>query len=185
MRLANNGNLLFRPAVGGYIPIGSYAEFRLIDTNSTTRGGTYKQEADLDLMSVSWTPIHASQFGTGFTGTFDGNGYAINNLLVNTQYAGLFSYSTGTIKNVRIASGSVTGQNLAAGVVVYNNGGTIIASYNTGAVTATGNYSFVGGVVGYGSATASSSADGTTNQYWKDLGGWNGGSPTYPKLWWE
>ncbi|GHU92025.1 hypothetical protein FACS1894155_12170 [Bacteroidia bacterium] len=277
LRLANNGNLLFRPAVDGYIPVGSYAEFRLIDANGTTRGGTYKQEADLDLMGVSWTPIHASQFGTGFTGTFDGSGFAINNLLVNSRYAGLFGFSAGTIKNVHIASGSVTGEDQAGGVAAGNNGGTgtviacsnaatvtstrpdasiggvvgvnvgtIIASYNTGAVIATGRNSYAGGVAGYyaggtitanyntgtvtasgsgsyaggvlgasgatasysttggggrngtqfsGTAwpsaeenaawTASSSADGTTNQYWKDLGGWNGGSPTYPKLWWE
>ncbi|GHV30350.1 hypothetical protein FACS1894177_02770 [Bacteroidia bacterium] len=274
LRLANNGNLLFRPAVDGYIPIGSYAEFRLIDANNTTRGGTYKQEAALDLMSVSWTPIHPAISGSGFTGTFDGNGYAINNLLVNTRYAGLFGHSNGTIKNVRIASGSVTGQDMAAGVVVYNNTGgtiiacsnaatvtatspgassggmaglnigTIIASYNTGTLTATGSNSYAGGVAGnsdglgtitasyntgtvtatyrsggvagYGATTASYSttgggggngtqfgvsawptagenaawtapagADGTTNQYWKDLGGWNSGTPTYPKLWWE
>ncbi|GHU58252.1 hypothetical protein FACS189411_13340 [Bacteroidia bacterium] len=272
LRLANNGNLLFRPAVDGYIPIGSYAEFRLIDANGTTRGGTYKQEADLDLMSVSWTPIHPAITGVGFTGTFDGNGFAINNLRVNSRYAGLFGFSAGTIKNVHIASGSVTGEDQAGGVAARNDGGTIIAcsnaatvtsakpdafiggvvgrnnpggtiiaSYNTGAVTATGRNSYAGGVAGYyaggtitasyntgtvtgtfgvgsvvgsGAATASystagggggtqfsdtawpsagenaawtasSSADGTTNQYWKDLGGWNGGSPTYPKLWWE
>lgn len=33
--------------------------------------------------------------------------------------------------------------------------------------------------------TASPTADGSTNQYWKSLGGWNNGSPVYPKLWWE
>lgn len=33
---------------------------------------------------------------------------------------------------------------------------------------------------------AGESADGTgTNGYWKSLGGWNDGSPVYPKLWWE
>ena len=33
---------------------------------------------------------------------------------------------------------------------------------------------------------ADTGADGTDlNGHWKSLGGWNGGSPTYPKLWWE
>lgn len=27
--------------------------------------------------------------------------------------------------------------------------------------------------------------DGSENKYWKSLGGWNGGTPVYPKLWWE
>jgi hypothetical protein len=26
---------------------------------------------------------------------------------------------------------------------------------------------------------------GSENGYWKNLGGWNSGTPTYPKLWWE
>lgn len=49
-----------------------------------------------------------------------------------------------------------------------------------------------GGVFGEGSWPASvgawaapAGADGSTNQYWKSLGGWNGGAPEYPKLWWE
>lgn len=33
--------------------------------------------------------------------------------------------------------------------------------------------------------TASPDADGTENKYWKSLGGWNGGMPEYPTLWWE
>lgn len=28
-------------------------------------------------------------------------------------------------------------------------------------------------------------ADGSENKYWKSLGGWNSGTPEYPKLWWE
>ena len=34
--------------------------------------------------------------------------------------------------------------------------------------------------------TAGADADGTDGKgYWKSLGGWNGGAPTYPTLWWE
>lgn len=32
---------------------------------------------------------------------------------------------------------------------------------------------------------ADPSNDGTANKYWKSLGSWNGGTPEYPKLWWE
>ena len=27
--------------------------------------------------------------------------------------------------------------------------------------------------------------DGSENKYWKSVGSWNGGTPVYPKLWWE
>lgn len=33
--------------------------------------------------------------------------------------------------------------------------------------------------------TASPDADGSEYKYWKSLGGWNSGTPEYPKLWWE
>lgn len=32
---------------------------------------------------------------------------------------------------------------------------------------------------------ADPSNDGSENKYWKSIGGWNGGTPTYPTLWWE
>lgn len=38
-----------------------------------------------------------------------------------------------------------------------------------------------GGTVWY----ADPSNDGSENKYWKSVGDWKGGSPVYPKLWWE
>jgi hypothetical protein len=34
----------------------------------------------------------------------------------------------------------------------------------------------------WGIGASDGSGDGN---YWKDLGGWNGGNPVYPKLWYE
>jgi hypothetical protein len=51
---AGSGALKHRAADGsGFIPVGSYAEFQLINRYSTSRSGTYKQEANLDLLGGS------------------------------------------------------------------------------------------------------------------------------------
>jgi hypothetical protein len=166
-----SGSLEFRS--GSLIPIGSYAEFQLINSNSTTLDGDYKQEADLDLMNLPWDPVGTDS--DKFTGTFDGNNKGISNLRINisgTDPAGLFGNveGTGTVKKVHIRSGSVSGAGKAGGIaatnsgtveacsnaaavsggtdtggIAGNNGGTITACYNTGAVSGSGN---TGGVVG-------------------------------------
>lgn len=134
--------------------------------------------ADLDLGGESspWTPIGSSY--PSFTGTFDGGGHTISGLYIdgNSSNRGLFGYvgSGGTVKNLNV-SGSVTGaynvggvvgynsdgtvescgslcsvdgQDFVGGVVGCNNSGTITGCFNTGSVSATGDYSFAGGVVG-------------------------------------
>ncbi|WP_010253350.1 hypothetical protein [Treponema primitia] len=186
LKLDEAGKLQFRAVDGaGNVPIGSYGEFQLINTQlgDSHSGDKYKQEADLDLMgnydpdTGAWSGQQWTAVGNDsarFTGTFDGNGKAISNLYINNRsiLQGLFGIiSTGTVKNVHIASGSVTGADYTGGVAGYNqgiitacsnsskvtgrnatggvagmnNGGTIFACYNTGAVS--GNY-YVGGVVG-------------------------------------
>jgi hypothetical protein len=168
--------LRLRNAVDGFIPIGSYAEFRLIKTN--TSAVFYRQEADIDLMSEGWTPI--GETNSHFKGTFDGAGYALANLLVyNTENEGngLFGWATGaTFKNIRVVSGSVTstqsctggicgrstkctffacrnnaaingGNNSTGGIGGYGNS-RFIACINTGDITTTGQYA--GGIVAYG-----------------------------------
>jgi hypothetical protein len=157
------GNLDFRLADGdGYVPIGSYAEFQKINT---ALSGTYKQEADLDLMGLTWNPVGP------FAGTFDGNGKSIHNLSVTLPNSGLFGLvaDLGTVENVHIRSGLST----SGGIVGTNNGkvdacsnaaaitgygpggivglnhGTITACYNTGAVSGMDN---IGGVAGVNAA---------------------------------
>jgi uncharacterized repeat protein (TIGR02543 family) len=112
--------VLRAPIVGGafdgFRPIGSFAEFQLINTNSTTLGGRYMQEAGLDLLGDSaldrigggvtrqeWTRIGGYNTATAFTGTYDGNGKDITNLYINkpssdnndNNYQGLFGYLSG------------------------------------------------------------------------------------------
>ncbi|MDR2652534.1 MAG: Ig domain-containing protein [Prevotellaceae bacterium] len=112
----NGTGIVFRDAVNDTIPIGSYAEFQLINIQLY---GIYKQEADIDLMSEEWTPIGA--FQRYFEGTFNGANYTLANLKItgNKGYIGLFGAGASSfceIYNIHIISGSVSGS-LAIGSV--------------------------------------------------------------------
>jgi hypothetical protein len=178
------GNLLLRDAGSDAIPIGSYAEFQLINTDHTTRSGAYRQEADLDLMNEAWTPIGNPG---SFTGKFDGGGYTLSNLSVTESEPGAGLFGTvidqyTVFSNIHIVSGSVSGGTSVGGIcgvfpqggritgcsnaadvsglngiggICGNNQGTVIACYNTGNITASGNAA--GGVCGlnsFGTLTA-------------------------------
>lgn len=68
-----------------------------------------------------WDPIGTSS--TNFRGTFDGNGYKINNLRINNptaDYQGLFGYvSNATISNVTLVNADITGNNNVGGICGY------------------------------------------------------------------
>ncbi len=95
---------------------------------------------------AGFVPIGSSALG--FVGTFDGQGHTISDLTINLPSAssvGLFGFSGGTIENVGLIGGSVTG-NLFVGALVGENEGTITNSYATSAVSSGAGY--VGGLVG-------------------------------------
>ncbi|MDR0550443.1 MAG: hypothetical protein LBG72_00320, partial [Spirochaetaceae bacterium] len=154
LKLDGTGALEFRDADGaGYVPVGTYAEFQLINTAPT---GNYKQEADLDLLGAvgyyggqeNWVPI--GNIANPFFGNFDGGGHTIDNLYIyhpSDYFQGLFGLVvTATLKNIRIASGSVSGDNCVGGIAGRNQYGTITACYNAGAVSG---IDYTGGVAGY------------------------------------
>lgn len=93
-----------------------------------TKSAQYKMAADIDLSTYTdWTPISDS-----FTGTFDGNGYAIKNL-TRTTFAssfqfGLFNQNTGKIKNLQIEDCNIVNNgntNSYAAAIANRNDGTI------------------------------------------------------------
>ncbi|MDD3746894.1 MAG: leucine-rich repeat protein [Anaerostipes sp.] len=120
-----------------------------------------------------WEPIGNDD--NQYSGIFDGDGYTIQGLYVNTSkdYVGLFGYSRGTIENVNVAdsyfkggscvggvsgensgtitnctnSGSVSGEDAVGGVSGYNDDGSITNCINSGSVS--GMRNSVGGVNGY------------------------------------
>ena len=92
-----------------YIPIGTYSEFQLIQTRLN---GTFRQEVNIDLLNIEWTPISA------FSGTFDGVNYTLSNLKISglNDNVGLFGSSGGTLRNIRVVSGAVSGRSNVGGV---------------------------------------------------------------------
>ncbi len=89
-------------------------------------GGVYYLTAHIDLSTEqSWIPI--ASISAPFTGTLNGNGYAIYNLTIDAEtaaYQGLFaSVSGATIKNLSIGVSSIKGKagvGALAGVAVSN-----------------------------------------------------------------
>lgn len=104
-----------------------------LDSIRNDLDGNYILMNNIDLSSWgNWTPIGTGWSGIGFTGTFDGNGYAIKHMVIDDssvikdynggyQYAGLFATLKGaTVKNIRYISGSISCENspcLHAGAV--------------------------------------------------------------------
>ena len=64
-------------------------------------------EADIELTG-SWEPIGTAQ--TPYTGTFDGNDKTISGLTIDSssQYVGMFGYLNGEVKDLELASVSIT-----------------------------------------------------------------------------
>lgn len=141
--------------------------------------GNYILMNDIDLSSYgNWTPIGTGFEGAGFTGIFDGNGYAVKHMNIcddsvlkgryGYKYAGLFATVKGaTIKNIRYISGLINCEkcpSLKAGAVAASSYGSTISrcasyvniSYKYGeptrknVVTGTSGISFRGGgIVGH------------------------------------
>ena len=102
------------------------------------------------------------------TNKFNGDGHTIDNLQINSSgdYVGLFGYvgNRGTIKNIRLTTVNISGENFVGGFVGYN-GGKISNCLASGSVN--GNET-CGGLVGSNSGsietcTTSGTVNGTNN----------------------
>ena len=99
---------------------------------------------DIDLNNVEWTPIGKS----GYKGTFDGQGYEIKNLKIDSTSSNqaLFGYvNGGTVKNLTV-SGSVKGGDSTAGIIGELAGTSLVEKCMNKATVNGGNA--VGGIVG-------------------------------------
>jgi len=119
-----------------------------------------------------WTPIGKSSylFETLFKGTFDGNGFTISGIYINSKsdYQGLFAESNGTIKNLGVIASYVRGGMDIGGLAGRNNG-EISKSYYVGDVIGyESGYSQIGGIAGTNRGTISNSySAGTASGDWK------------------
>ena len=106
---------------------------------------------DIDLSGFSdWTPIGDSS--VPFSGSFDGNGYSILNLTINSpsdHYQGLFGYAeNAVIKNVGLVDVSINGYS-SVGAVVGNGFNTRITNvFVTGSIEGSIFGTNVGGIAG-------------------------------------
>ena len=113
----------------------------------------------------NWTPIGTS-YSESYTGTFDGGDHTITGLTVTTsdQYAGLFGYLSGTVKDVTLKDVKIESDNgvgYAGGVAGWSFGGKIENCSVSGSVSGSGMNGNAGGVVGSqykGSITGCSSS---------------------------
>ena len=126
----------------------------------------YKLESDIDMSGVEFHPIGGSYSSGGnypseriFDGVFDGNNKTIRNLTISegtlNNYIGLFSYSVGIIKKLKLDNANISGGRIVGAVSGYLNGGVghdkmfeKIVSTNA-SVSGT---EYVGGLVGIGLA---------------------------------
>ncbi|MDR0363376.1 MAG: filamentous hemagglutinin N-terminal domain-containing protein, partial [Planctomycetota bacterium] len=126
-------------------------KFTLIDRleDITNLDGRYALRKDIN--SDIDEPI--GSYSNPFAGTLEGLGHMVNGLTMDRggmgymggYYVGLFGMMSGTVRNLGLEGGGVTGGNYVGMLAGENRGGEIINSYATGDVS--GDY-YVGGLVG-------------------------------------
>jgi hypothetical protein len=111
---------------------------------------------------------------TNFTGTFDGQGFEIDNLFINRtiqDQVGLFGRIAGAssqIKNLGVINAVISGRWDVGGLVGSNLGSSVSNSYSTGSVTGS---KYVGGLVGQNNGTVSNSYSTVSVTGNDDVGG--------------
>ncbi len=154
---------------GDVIEIGTVEELAAINDNLS---GSYVLTADIDLAGAEWTPIGAyapsgesaeeqeiPSTQNAFTGTFDGQGHTISNLVINQPEGwaqGLFGcIANAQVGNFTLENATVDAQMMSADVVGYAYSSTVsgvtlvngTVTAHAGEMSAEGMY---GGIVGAG-----------------------------------
>ena len=130
----------------GYPLNGAYRLGNDIDAGVTA---TWNDGAGFVPIAPDTDPVTDYYQGTKFTGIFDGQGYAITDLVINRfsgNYSGLFAcVDDATIRNVALKNMNVSGALYVGGLIGHADGSNITSSYSMGAVSG---YEHVGGLVG-------------------------------------
>ncbi|MDR0763983.1 MAG: hypothetical protein LBE65_00110 [Synergistaceae bacterium] len=138
---------------------------RLVNSGNDFEGKIVRLTKPVNLGAKYWTPIGLSHDGASFSGTFDGQGYAISNVIVKKQNSGSnFGFfgvnNQGTLKNINLVDVSISVLNDAdgmaqlwvGGLAGYNYVGTItnctVTAGSVSAATKEWNV-LVGGLVGF------------------------------------
>ena len=117
----------------------------LVNTGDSYVNANYKLTTNIDMEKIDFASIGST---SGFSGVLDGNGYAISNLVINSDndQVGLISFlNRGTVKNLGIESGIITGGNRTGALVGRTMYANIINCYSKAEVNGKND---VGGIVG-------------------------------------
>lgn len=138
-----------------WTPINSVADFAQM---RSAPAGNYRLMSDIDLAGYDygdgggWKPI--GLYPTGFTGSFDGNGFVIRNMTIDRpgdNNVGFFGVaSNATITNVHLTNVNVKGHMYVGGLAGALDSSTISRSSVQGLVWG---FDSVGGLVGYSGLT--------------------------------
>ena len=150
---------------GNPYQIGSVADLFTMAADANKYDKCFILTADINLASYKFTTTVIARDtdnanedfnGNAFTGTFDGAGYKISNLTIDTNnagnsYLGLFGkVNGGEIKNLGLENVGITAGDYShdiGGLVGWNDG-TISNCYSTGTVTGGNNSGGLGGLAG-------------------------------------
>lgn len=137
-----------------------------VNSGTTYSGYTVYLTKEIDLSGKVWTPIGsykniANPTGKAFSGEFDGNGYNITGLTINSTLTlsdgvGLFGYiKNATVRNVTLKGIDISVSNswYVGGIIGKAESSTISDCASFGSVTETSGSHVVGGIVGYADDT--------------------------------
>ncbi len=151
----------------------------MVDSGNNVSGKYFRQTADIVFPDGTvWNPIGKLEPGYEFAGYYDGNGHTLANIDCEDQYAGVFSYLAGEVRNLGIESGFFDGDcaasitshgtdtariincynkadvygNSRAGGITDNYPGLIMFCWNFGHVYGKNEGSVTAGITSYGDA---------------------------------
>ncbi len=123
-----------------------------------------------------WTPIGNMNSWTAYTGFFDGNGYTVSGIYLNTpdsEYVGMFNYvaySQG-ISDVHLTNSYFCGGGTVGSLIAYLGDGNIVECSADSTVTVAGDSYNVGGLVGDASYATIQNCYSTANIDCENAGG--------------
>ncbi len=126
-----------------------------VNAGTTYAGKYFRLEVDINLNNLEWIPIGIET--KPFRGVFDGNGKIISNLSTSiSTYSGFFGLlgTNAVVKNLTLSKGNISGSHTSnsyiGSIAGYAETSTDISRCVSSVdITRTGNYEYVGGIVGY------------------------------------
>ena len=123
-----------------------------VNQGSGTTELTFTMTSDVSLSGINWTSIGNGE-SVSFTGLFNGSGFAIQDLYASGiagGYQGLFGHvgTAGTITNLVLESGIISGDGNDVGLLVGRNLGTVSNTIVQGTVIVNNTGSNTGGFIG-------------------------------------